>query len=66
MKNDVPLQPLLLNVSQVARLLGLSRTTVYALIKAQELPVVRFGRVVRVSPESLQRWVEQQEQKAST
>lgn len=54
-------QPLLLNVSQVAKTLGLSRTMVYTLIATQGLPIVRFGRAVRVSPISLQRWLEKRE-----
>ncbi len=56
-------QPLLLNVSQVAKTLGLSRTMVYTLIATQGLPTVRFGRAVRVSPTSLQRWLEKREMK---
>ncbi len=58
-------QPLLLNVTQVAKTLSLSRTKVYALIATEGLPVVRFGRSVRVSPASLQRWLEQREQTLS-
>ena len=55
-------QAFLLNVSQVAKTLGLSRTMVYTLIATQGLPTVRFGRAVRVSPVSLQRWLEKREQ----
>ena len=55
-------QPLLLTVTQVAKTLGLSRTKVYALIASEGLPVVRFGRAVRVSPASLQQWVQRREQ----
>ncbi len=55
-------QPLLLTVPQVAKTLGLSRTKVYALIATEGLPIVRFGRAVRVSPASLQRWVQRREQ----
>ncbi len=58
-------QPLLLNVSQVAKTLGLSRTMVYTLIASEGLPVVRFGRALRVSSASLQHWLEQREQKVS-
>ena len=56
------IQPMLLNVAQVAKLLNLGRTKVYDLISTKQLPVIRFGRAVRVSSASLQRWVEQQEQ----
>ena len=55
-------QPLLLNVAQVAKMLGLSRTMIYTLIATQGLHTVRFGRAVRVSPASLQRWIEKREQ----
>jgi len=57
------IQPMSLNVTQVAKLLNLGRTKVYDLIATKQLRVVRFGRAVRVSSASLQRWVEQQEQK---
>ena len=54
-------QPLLLNIPQVATMLSLSRTKVYELIATEGLPVVRFGRAVRVSLTSLQQWVERRE-----
>ena len=56
--------PLLLSVPEVARLLGLGRTKVYELIATEGLPVVRFGRAVRVSVASLQQWVERREKQA--
>lgn len=59
---NVSLSPLLLRVSEVAAVLGLGRTKVYELIATKQLPVVRFGRAVRVSSASLQRWLEKQEQ----
>jgi len=51
----------LLNVPQVAKLLSLSRTKVYELIATEGLPVLKFGRAVRVSFKSLQQWVDQRE-----
>ena len=57
-------QPLLLNVPQVCKMLGLSRTKVYELIATEGLPVVRFGRAVRVPHALLQQWVEQRMQSA--
>ena len=56
-----PSPPLLLSVPEVAKTLGLGRTKVYELIAAEGLPVVRFGRAVRVSIASLQQWIEQRE-----
>lgn len=52
---------LLLSIPQVAKTLGLGRTKVYELIATEGLPVVRFGRAVRVSVASLQQWIEQRE-----
>jgi excisionase family DNA binding protein len=54
-------QPLLVTVSQVAKMLSLSRTMIYKLIDMEDLPVVRFGRAVRVSPRSLQQWLERRQ-----
>ena len=55
-------QPLLLSIPDVATSLRLGRTKVYELIAQEGLPVIRFGRSVRVSAASLQKWVEQREQ----
>ena len=54
--------PLLLSIPDVAATLGLGRSKVYELIAKEGLPVVRFGRSVRISAVSLQKWVEQREQ----
>lgn len=54
---DVVLHPLLC-IPDVARILHLSRPKVYDLINCEGLPVMRFGRAVRVSPGALQRWMD--------
>jgi excisionase family DNA binding protein len=54
--------PLLLSIPQVAKALCLGRTKVYELIATEGLPVVRFGRAVRVSPMSLQQWLARREE----
>ncbi len=59
---DFSSQPLLLNISQVMQLLSLSRSKVYKLIKFEGLPVVRFGRAVRISSVALQEWISQRQQ----
>jgi excisionase family DNA binding protein len=64
MNNDIP-QPILLTIAQVSKSLGLSRTKIYALIATEGLPVIRFGRAVRVSPTSLQQWLQQRERDLS-
>jgi excisionase family DNA binding protein len=57
---------LFLKAEDVARRLGLSRSTVYALIAAGQLPSVRFGRAVRVPADGLQRWAEGRAREAAT
>jgi len=59
---DIQQQSLLLNIPQVMDLLGLSRSKVYKLIQFEGLPVLRFGRAVRVSRVSLQQWLVEREQ----
>lgn len=53
--------PLLLSIPEVSKTLGLGRTKVYELIATEGLPVVRFGRAVRVSMNSLQQWIDHRE-----
>ena len=43
----------LLTVKQVAERLATSEKTVRRLIDAGELPVIRFGRLIRVAPADL-------------
>ncbi len=60
-KDAQSMQPLLLNITEVAKVLGLGRTKVYELIANEGLPVMRFGRAPRVSRTSLERWLAQRE-----
>ena len=55
-----PLQPLL-TIAEVCKLLHLSRPMIYTLID-QGLPVMKFGKAVRFSPTSLQRWLVRREE----
>ena len=57
-------KPLLLSIPEVAKALSLGRTKVYELIRVEGLPVVRFGKAVRVSPDSLERWLARREQQS--
>ena len=56
--------PLLLDIPQVCESLRLSRAKVYRLIYYEGLPVVHFGRAVRVSVIALQGWLEQRDKSA--
>jgi excisionase family DNA binding protein len=57
-------QPLFLDIPQVCESLQLSRAKVYRLIYYEGLPVVHFGRAVRVSVIALQQWIEQRAKSA--
>jgi excisionase family DNA binding protein len=55
---DVPAgDPLLLTPEEAAKLLSVGRTTVYALIKADELRPVHIGRSCRLARAELERYV---------
>jgi excisionase family DNA binding protein len=58
--DNEPLQPLL-TIADVCKLLHISRPMIYTLID-QGLPVMRFGKAVRFSPTSLQRWLAKREE----
>jgi excisionase family DNA binding protein len=51
---------LLLRPSEVAETLGLSRSKVFELLAAQELPSVHIGRSTRVPRMQLENWIEAQ------
>jgi excisionase family DNA binding protein len=63
-QKEVQAQPLLLDIPGVCQSLCLSRATVYRLIYHEGLPVVHFGRAVRVSVAALQGWLEQRAKSA--
>lgn len=54
-------KPLLLTIPQVMKMLRLGRTMIYQLIDKEGLPVLHFGRAVRISYASLQEWIKQRE-----
>ncbi len=63
-KKEVMQHSLLLTIPEAAVSLRLSRAKVYRLIDFEGLPVVRFGRAVRVSVKALEQWLERREQGA--
>jgi excisionase family DNA binding protein len=65
-RTDRGAQPLLLTIPQVAASLGLCRAEVYKLIATAGLPTIHFGRAIRVSTTSLQKWVEAREAQEQT
>lgn len=51
-----------LTVGEVARLLKLSESTVYTMVRAGEIPAVKLGNQWRVSETRLDEWLEEKEE----
>ncbi|MBI5947272.1 MAG: helix-turn-helix domain-containing protein [Chloroflexi bacterium] len=49
-------EKLLVNVTEAARQLSLSREMVYRELRCGRLPVVRVGRATRIPTEALRQW----------
>jgi excisionase family DNA binding protein len=56
---EVVLVPMLLRTTEVGKVLGLGRSTIFELLAAGELPTVRIGRAVRVPRQALEDWIRQ-------
>lgn len=54
------LEPLAVNTTEAARLLDVSRPTLYQLLNRPDFPSFRVGKRVLVSVAGLQEWVNQQ------
>lgn len=48
------------SISEIAKLLGVSRPTVYALINNDKLPTIHAGRRVIIPAEQFKQWIETQ------
>ena len=57
---------LLLRVTEVAYLLGLSRSEIYKLISSSDLPSIRIGRSVRVPRGALELWIVNRERRVDS
>ncbi len=53
-------EPLIVRVEEAARLLSLSRSTIYEMMDRGELPSVRCGAARRIPMAALRAWVERQ------
>ncbi len=56
------LEPLAVSAAEAARLLGISRPTLYQLLNRQDFPSFRVGGRVLVSVSGLQAWIDHQTQ----
>jgi excisionase family DNA binding protein len=54
------IEPLLVRVEEAARILCLSRSTIYEMMDRGELPSVRCGTARRIPIAALRAWVERQ------
>ena len=62
-KNQTPaphVEPLLVRVEEAARILSLSRSTIYEMMDRGELQSVRCGTARRIPLAALRAWVERQ------
>lgn len=57
---EAGIEPLLVRVEEAARILSLSRSTIYEMLDAGELPSVRRGAARRIPVAALREWVTQQ------
>ncbi|QDS92509.1 Helix-turn-helix domain protein [Roseimaritima multifibrata] len=53
-------EPLLLNVREVAAILAVSESTVYALIRQRKLSCYRFGRCIRIHRDAITEYLDSQ------
>ena len=53
----------LLKPSDAAKMLNISRSLVYQLIRSGEIPVVRINSTVRIKPSDLNNFIEQRQSK---
>ncbi|MEI6777656.1 MAG: helix-turn-helix domain-containing protein [Chloroflexales bacterium] len=60
LKLEPAVEPLLVRVEEAARILSLSRSTIYEMMDAGELPSVRRGAARRIPVAALRAWVAQQ------
>ena len=53
-----------LSVAEAAAVLGVSRTTMYALVRSASVPHLRFGRTLRLPRQSFDAWMNAQATRA--
>ena len=51
-------EKLALNVTEAAKLMGVSRTTMYQIMRTKDFPVVHLGGRILISRAGLQRWLD--------
>lgn len=59
-ENKIIRSPLTCSVEEAAKILGISRSMAYQLVRSEGFPTVKIGRRLLVSVKGLERWVEAQ------
>lgn len=60
------MQQLLLTVPQAANRLGISRSTLYLLLRNGDITAIKIGRSVRIAVAELERWIAAKQQEAES
>jgi predicted DNA-binding transcriptional regulator AlpA len=50
--------PLVLNVSDIQQIMGISRASTYQLVRSKGFPAVRHGRIIKVSKRAFFDWLD--------
>ena len=56
-KGEITCEPLTVSVTEAAKLLGISKPTVYTLIRREDFPSLKVGNRTLISYEGLKAWV---------
>jgi len=59
-RREPAVEPLLVRVEEAARILSLSRSTIYEMMDAGEIPSIRRGTARRIPVAALRAWVARQ------
>ena len=57
-RNNYDDLPLVLNVADIQRIMGISRMSAYELVHTPGFPAVRSGRLIRISKKAFFDWME--------
>lgn len=64
MDNMIKREPIMngtYTVQDIAKILNVSKTTSYAIVREGNFKVIRIGRVIRISKQSFHKWLDEYE-----
>lgn len=56
--NDYDLLPLILDVTDIQHIMGISRASAYKLVHTSGFPAVRSGRLIKISKKTFFNWLD--------